>query len=167
MKYFGLILLLIGSLSLASPAHGDIFNFTATIDSSQEVPANGSTGTGSATVVYDDTTNELEWTIQFAGLTGAATGMHFHNAPAGSNGGVEVNIGAISGLTSPSNGSTTITAGQAADLLNDNWYINIHTAANPGGEIRGQVLLQAVPEPAAGLLLGVVGLVGICVRRKR
>ncbi len=42
-------------------------------------------------------------------------------------------------MTSPVSGQATLTDAQAADLLAGRWYINLHTAANPGGEIRGQV----------------------------
>jgi hypothetical protein len=71
--------------------------------------------------------------------------MHFHGpAPAGANAGVQVNIGLISGLTSPSIGNTIITALQGTDLLNGLWYINIHTGQFAGGEIRGQVLTGSV-----------------------
>ena len=41
--------------------------------------------------------------------------------------------------TSPATGSATLTDAQAADLMAGRWYVNIHTAANRGGEIRGQV----------------------------
>ena len=78
--------------------------------------------------------------------------MHFHGpALTNQNAGVQVDFGAISGTVSPSIGNTVIGAGQAADLLAELWYINIHTAAFPGGEIRGQVL--PAPEPASALLL--------------
>jgi hypothetical protein len=61
----------------------------------------------------------------------------------------QVNIGTISGLVSPLIGSTTITDAQETQLLDGLWYVNVHSTANPGGEIRGQV----VPEPATLLLL--------------
>lgn len=139
-----------------------IINMSATLSGGQEVPPTASTGTGSATVVFDDVTNQLNWNIVFSGLTGAATGAHFHGpAPIGTNAGVQVNIGSISGLTSPMIGSTTISAAQETDLLAGLWYINIHTAQFPGGEIRGQVLAaEPVPVPAAVWLFG-SGLAGL------
>lgn len=152
----------------APSTHADIIQFQSTIDAGQEVPSGTSTGTGFATVTFDDVANVLSWNIQFSGLTGAATAMHFHQAPAGSNGGVVVNIGTISGLGSPSIGSTSLTnAGQIDALLNDGFYINIHTAANPGGEIRGQVI-RAIPEPTSALVLsGLMGVAACAYRRRR
>lgn len=146
-------LLVLACCFIPFAAHAAIINLYATLDAAQEVPANASLGTGSATMTLDDVSNQLDWNIVFSGLTGDATAAHFHGPAApGVNAGVQVNIGAISGLTSPMIGSTTITDTQEADLLAGLWYINIHTAMYPGGEIRGQV--QVVPVPAAIWLLG-------------
>ncbi|MDB5484322.1 MAG: hypothetical protein JWR29_226, partial [Tardiphaga sp.] len=71
-------------------------------------------------------------------LTGPATMAHFHGpAEAGKNASVAV---PITPATSPSEGSATLTDAQAADLMAGKYYINVHTEANKGGEIRGQVL---------------------------
>ena len=71
-------------------------------------------------------------------LSGDATAAHFHGpADAGANAGVAV---PIKGTASPMAGSAAITDAQAAELLAGKWYINVHTAANKNGEIRGQVL---------------------------
>ena len=153
------------TLLLAVPAHAVIIPLSATIDCVQEVPStcSGTSGSGSASITLDNVTNLLSWNISWSGLTGSPTGMHFHGpAAAGVNAGIRVDIGAISGLSSPSVGSTNISAAQASDLLNGLWYINIHTAAFPGGEIRGQV----IPEPTTAALLG-LGLVGLAANRRR
>ena len=86
-------------------------------------------------------TKELTYTLTFDNLTGPATAAHFHGpAAAGANAGVVVPLG--NNPTSPIHGSKTLTDAQIADLEAGKWYVNVHTAANPGGEIRGQVTMK-------------------------
>jgi len=142
-------------------------NLFATLDTAQEIPApNGvpEAAGGSALIAYDPTTNLLGWNISWENLTGPAMGMHFHGpAAVGDTAGVQVNIGDISGLTSPSIGSAVISDEFESQLLAGEWYINVHTAANGPGEIRGQV----VPEPSSALMAMASGLALLCVRRSR
>lgn len=106
-----------------------------------------STGTGTATITYDEATNLLSWDITYGGLSGPVTVAHFHGpAVPGVNAGVQV---PITVTASPLIGSATITDAQEADLFAGLYYVNIHTAANPGGEIRGQVTAP-VTIPASG-----------------
>ena len=155
------------SLSFVHRAPAAVYSLSGGIDSSQEVPVNAATGTGTILGSYDDVSNLLSWDISFSGLTGAATGMHFHGAAgAGNNAGVQVNIGSISGLGSPTAGSTTISASQGADLVAGLWYVNIHTVANPSGEIRGQVAADVVPEPSVAFL-SLIGGASVALRRRR
>jgi hypothetical protein len=129
--------------ALTGPLRAELIDLTAIINVAQEIPAPTgalASAAGFASVQLDDATNELSWSVAWQDLTGPPTGMHFH-APAGpgSNAGVAVNIGAISGLTSPSVGSTTVSDEFAGQLLSGQSYVNIHTAQNGPGEIRGQV----------------------------
>ena len=111
----------------------------ATLDGKSEVPANTSAGTGTADIDYDPASKKLSWKVTYSGLSGPATAAHFHGpAEAGKNGGVAVAI--PNATSSPVEGSATLTDAQAADLTGGKYYVNIHTAANPGGEIRGQVM---------------------------
>ena len=104
-----------------------------------ELNLNGSTPSGTALVVFDTDTNLLEWFILYEGLTGNPTAMHFHGpAGVGETAGVDLGIGDFDAESS--SGSATLTADQAADLQSGLWYLNIHTAANGAGEIRGQVV---------------------------
>lgn len=150
------------SITLATAASGQVFKYNFILDGSQEVPPVATPGSGTARVVFNSSNNELKWDISWSGLLGATTGMHFHGpAMPGVNAGVQIDIGAISGLVSPSIGSTTLTPTQATDLLAGLYYVNIHSTMHPAGEIRGQV----VPSPAAGSLLALGGLAAL--RRRR
>ncbi|HTA99161.1 MAG TPA: CHRD domain-containing protein [Bradyrhizobium sp.] len=124
------------AVTFAGPAFAE--KMKATLDGKSEVPPNASAGTGTADVDYDAATKKLTWKLTYSGLSGPATAAHFHGpAEAGKNAGVAVAI--PNAGTSPVEGSATLTDAQAADLTAGKYYINVHTAANPGGEIRGMV----------------------------
>ena len=125
------------AVALAGPAFAD--KMKATLDGKSEVPPNTSAATGTADIDYDAASKKLTWKVTYTGLSGPATAAHFHGpAAAGANAGVKVPI--ANPGTSPVEGSATLTDEQAADLTSGKYYVNIHTAANPGGEIRGQVM---------------------------
>ena len=108
------------------------------ITGDQEVPANESEATGTFSGTFNKDTNILSYTITHQGIT--PTNMHFHKGEPGVSGGVEVPIGSAP-FTSPIQGETPVlTDAQEADLLAGLWYVNIHSAELPGGEIRGQVV---------------------------
>jgi hypothetical protein len=121
---------------LAAPANAE--KLKATLDAKSEVPPNASSATGAADIDYDPASKKLSWKLTYSGLSGPATAAHFHGpAEPGKNAGVAVAI--PNAGTSPAEGSATLTDAQAADLEAGKYYVNVHTAANPGGEIRGQV----------------------------
>jgi hypothetical protein len=122
----------------AAPESHQHQHFQAALSSDQEVPPTGSMATGTAAITLDRASNELAWRINYNGLSGPATAAHFHGpASPGSNAGVVVNLG--NDLDSPITGSTILTDAQEREFLAGQWYVNIHTAAHPDGEIRGQV----------------------------
>jgi hypothetical protein len=124
------------SVAFAGPAFAETMK--ATLDAKSEVPPNASTGTGTADIDYDPATKKLSWKVTYSGLSGPATAAHFHGpADPGKNAGVAVAI--PNATETPAEGSAILTDAQAADLVAGKYYVNVHTAANPGGEIRGQV----------------------------
>lgn len=127
------------TFAFAGPAYAEKMAMKATLDSKSEVPPNDSKGTGSAEVNYDTATKMLSWKVNYNGLSGPPTMAHFHGpAEAGKNAGIAVPI--PNATKSPVEGTATLTDAQAADLMGGKYYINIHTAAHPAGEIRGQVM---------------------------
>lgn len=139
LKHAFISLTLAGACLLGAPAlHAQVVAFDCfPITAAQEVPPTASTGSGVGNAWFDPNTNVLSWHIAYSGLTGATTAAHFHgNAGPGANAGVQINIG----TANPNIGSAVLTAAQAAAVQGGLWYVNIHTAANPGGEIRGQVV---------------------------
>ena len=95
---------------------------------------------GAVQASFDKQTNLLTWSVSYSGLSGPVKAAHFHGpAVAGQNAGVV--LGFSGSMDSPIKGSATLTAAQAADLLAGKWYVNLHTAASPAGEVRGQVLV--------------------------
>lgn len=171
MKPLFSFLALVSTLTLAQAQ-----SYIATLDGAQD-GGGLRMGSGMVTITLSGTT--LTMAGSFSGLTTAASAAHIHGpAPAGMNAGVLYNLGgpviplgstagAISGnvnLVPNPNGTTFSVAQQMADLNNGLWYINIHNATFPGGEIRGQILL--VPEPATWALGG-LGLLGLLVWKRR
>ncbi|MER2606828.1 MAG: CHRD domain-containing protein [Siculibacillus sp.] len=133
---FGALFLSTALLSL--PALAETTAFKATLSAAEEVPAVTSKGMGSAEATYDDATKKLTWKGSYSGLGGPVTAAHFHGpAEVGKTGGVQVPVEATG---SPFMGFATLTDAQASDLLGGRLYLNLHTAANPNGEIRGQVV---------------------------
>ncbi len=123
----------------ATPAFAEMQAYKADLKGASETPANDAKGTGDVEATYDTTSKKLAWTINYAGLTGAATAAHFHGPAA-----VGVSAPPVVPLTgkldSPIKGEATLTDAQAADLQAGRWYFNIHTAAHKDGELRGQVM---------------------------
>lgn len=112
-------------------------SFTATL-----APGAGitSTGKGTGTFTYDPATHTLTYNVTYEGLSGPAAAAHIHGpADPGANAPPVV---PFANAASPISGTATLTDAQAADLLAGKYYVNVHTAANRGGEIRGQIVAK-------------------------
>ncbi len=126
------------SFLTASSALAETVKLKATLDGAQQNPAVTTKGKGTATLTFDTTSKKLSWNVKYSGLSGAATMAHIHGPAAmGENAGVVIPFKGK--LESPIKGSAVLTDGQAADLIAGKDYVNVHTAANKDGEIRGQI----------------------------
>lgn len=113
--------------------------FNVSLNGSLEVPANNSTATGSFEGTFNKTTKVIAYTINYNGIT--PTAWHIHKGAVGVNGGIIFSLGTTYN-TAFSSKTPALTPEQEADLMAGNYYINIHSATKPGGEIRGQLILK-------------------------
>ena len=132
-------LLLLGlACFVPAGAMAETVQFTATMNAATEVPAKTSDGTGTTSATLDTATKTLSYDMSYSGLTGPATAAHLHGPAApGANAPVLVPFQVT---PSPIKGTATLTDAQMTDLMEGRMYANLHTAANPGGEIRGQMI---------------------------
>lgn len=129
------------ALSACDMPSTDTTKLTATLSAASEVPPINSKASGEADIHIDVKDYKLSWTIKYSDLSGVVTGAHFHGpAMAGVNADVVVPINGD--LSSPIKGEAILTAEQSAQLLEGKWYVNLHTATHPDGEIRGQVVAK-------------------------
>lgn len=127
--------LLVVGLLFSPFAIAEVLKFRANLTAGAEVPPVDSSATGSAEITFDTSTKMLAWTIRLNSLSGTPTAAHFHGpARAGMNAGPVIDI-----TQKLEKGSATLNEDQARQLQAGDWYVNIHTAKNAKGEIRGQV----------------------------
>lgn len=144
----------------------DIVVFDIVLTAGQEVPTPnvaGFTPMGTATVVADRSSFEVEIVGSYSGLTSNIVGSHLHGpADFGATANVLFGLNNTGGTAGTFDGSATLAPGDFQSLLDGLTYINVHTQNNGPGEIRGQV----IPEPASCLLLA-AGLCGVALRRRK
>lgn len=156
---------------LAFVSGGPIMYF-ADLKGSNETPANSSTAFGAGLVTLDPNNSTLAFDVATSGIA-SPTASHIHSGAAGGAGGVLINFATSgSAFTSgrvmgfgPLSGSMVTSSFTPADLTNlsnpttaANYYVNVHSTAFPGGEIRGQ--LQPAQEfdiPVAGHVTNGIG----------
>jgi hypothetical protein len=167
------LVLLLLAFALPHFSWAQLLLFNATLSGLQENPANASPGTGTATASFNLGTNLFVFNDSWSGLSAPQTASHIHTPGApGVNGPVVFPFGAAEGFvpggTSGSvSFSTILTATQITQLLGGLFYVNVHTTAFPGGEIRGQItaIPSAVPEPSTYALAG-AALLGLMIWRR-
>jgi hypothetical protein len=135
-------------------AAGDAY--FAALDGSQEGPAVATAATGQGLAVISADGGTVTYMVTYSGLSGTLAAAHIHTGAAGSNGGVILPLtagpspmtGALTAADFKASGSVTTLAEAVAAIRAGTTYFNLHTAANPGGEIRGQIgITVAAPTP--------------------
>lgn len=140
---FAVFFLLLSAVSCSNdddptPTPNPNATFNATLNGASESTPNASTATGSATLSFNTTTKIF--TITVTHTIAAATNGHIHKGAIGVSGSP---VFPFSSFTSPiTYTSVALDASQEADLNAELYYVNIHSAAFPGGEIRGQLIKQ-------------------------
>lgn len=177
----------LAAFAVGASASAGIMTVNFGLDGNQEVPPSGSSALGIGQIEYDTTDDTFDISlyvvgIPLANLMGAgpnSTPVHIHLAPAGSNGGIVIDLGFLGSfsqsglgieltLTDVAAGGTFGAVSSDPDVVQQafrdgNLYVNIHTTTNPGGEIRGQI--PPIPTPATAALLGAAGLLAVGRRR--
>ncbi len=132
----------------------EFVNTGIVLSGAQETPAVPSTALGTMNVFYSRETRTLSYTLNWSGLTGNVAAMHIHGlSPTGFIAGIVQTFSTSSIVRCPTINNTTCGSFSGTlfvdgvvvkenDLLNGFYYLNIHTAAYPGGEIRGQITFQ-------------------------
>jgi hypothetical protein len=127
------------SAVLVSAASAATVTYSARLSGRSEVPKTDSKGTGKLDATFDTQTKAFNYTLTFDGLSGPATAAHIHGpATRKESAGVVAPLG-DKNPTSPISGTVTLTDDQAKQLASSKLYVNVHTAANASGEIRGQI----------------------------
>lgn len=138
-------LLAFGACATAQTMSANTASLRARLSGASEVPPTQSNAKGNLQATLDKNTRVLTWTLSVSGLSGPPVAAHFHGpAAAGENAGVAAPINVTGQPTD--NGAVTLTSAQMDDLLAGRWYVNVHTAANPNGEIRGQMMIGPMPQ---------------------
>jgi CHRD domain len=131
-----------GSTMWAVSSQAAPLSFKVPLIGAQQVPPVQTAATGTADLSYDPATRMLTWSVAYKGLSGAATMAHIHGPAAEGKNAPPIIWLSEKGaaVANPITGGATLTPEQAQQMMAGEWYINVHTQANPGGEIRGQVM---------------------------
>ncbi len=134
---------------VASSSSATITNYKATLNGAQQVPSNSSTATGTAVVTYDDTKEEMTYTVTHTIPVGEVTMAHVHAGAKGVSGDVVFTLQSSDKMATFTGNQTLNKGKEVPDFLAGNFYFNIHTKTFGGGEIRGQIVLDTAPDGGA------------------
>ncbi|MGE6419866.1 CHRD domain-containing protein [Alteromonas macleodii] len=144
-------LALLDGLAPPPPAFNADMTYNVNLSGSQEVPAVTTMSMATAVVEIDEDLPAFSVSVDVSGLTDV-TGVHVHDGGIGMNGPVAFP------LTDAGNGTyvlaeTNISPSNLDALTSGEWYLNVHTTANPNGEVRGQI----VPDTTAVVTFSLSG----------
>ena len=144
------------TLLFSAQAQAQTFTFTADLNGGNEVPGVVTGSGGTATVTLNAATNVVTWVIDVYNLPTGVTASHIHAGSPGVAGPVIVNFTVVANTSNdfritgsanlsevvarPAQGINSAEDAKQA-ILNGDTYVNVHSTANPGGEIRGQLVL--------------------------
>ena len=130
---------LAGCAWMSSMTGSSSMSMNSRLTGANEVPPVATDGSGTVDASFNKDTNVLTWKVTYSGASGPVTAGHIHGpAMAGANAGVVIPF--TGSVASPFEGKATLTAAQVADLMAGRYYVNLHTAKNPGGELRAQLV---------------------------
>ena len=144
-------LALLDGLAPPPPAFNADMTYNVNLSGSQEVPAVNTMSMATAVVEIDEDLPAFSVSVDVSGLTDV-TGVHVHD------GGIDMNGPVAFPLTDAGDGTyvlaeTNISPSNLDALTNGEWYLNVHTTANPNGEVRGQI----VPDTTAVVTFSLSG----------
>jgi hypothetical protein len=132
----------VSAVDPTQPAYG------GPLTGAQENPPVVTTATGQGTAVISADGSTITYIVTYSGLSGTLNAAHIHTGAAGANGGVILPLaagpspmtGTLTAANFSASGSVTTFTQAVAAIRAGTTYFNLHTAANPGGEIRGQIV---------------------------
>ncbi|MEM6987360.1 MAG: CHRD domain-containing protein [Pseudomonadota bacterium] len=150
------VVALLASITLAACSDDDdpaTTPFVVNLSPLQSVPAVAvNQADGQASLNIDTLGGSINGSVTVTDLSGQATMVHIHSGFAGETGGVVIGLeGNSDGTVWSVPASTVLDAASLESLNAGGLYINVHTAANPAGEIRGQILPRNISLFRTGL----------------
>ncbi len=150
LALIGVVLALVALPAVALAADPPTPAFGGPLTGAQETPAVTTAATGEGTAVVSPDGSTITYVVTYSGLSGPAVAAHIHTGAAGAAGGVILPlkvsaspmVGTLTAANFTASGTITTFAEAVAAIKAGNTYFNVHTAANGGGEIRGQIMAK-------------------------